>query len=59
VLVDRPLYAVVGGDGACCKTGGRGDRVRPLDRIALTAVDGAVTVASLTVYELKSAWQDR
>ncbi|MFO8013760.1 MAG: glycoside hydrolase family 32 protein [Phycisphaerae bacterium] len=57
VLVDRPMYEVVGGGGACYKTGGRRDAGKPLGTISLTAEGGSVTVESLKVYEMTSAWK--
>ncbi|MGM0486375.1 MAG: GH32 C-terminal domain-containing protein [Planctomycetota bacterium] len=57
VLVDRPLYELVGGGGACYKTSGRRDKGQPIDTISLTAKGGSVTVESLKVYEMTSAWK--
>jgi fructan beta-fructosidase len=57
VLVDRPMYEVVGGDGACFKTSPRRDMGKPLGTISLTAEGGALTVESLRAYEMKSAWK--
>ncbi|MEI7899293.1 MAG: glycoside hydrolase family 32 protein, partial [bacterium] len=57
VLVDRPMFEVVGGDGACYKTSGRGDMGKPLGKISLTAQGGALTVDSFTAHEMKSAWK--
>jgi fructan beta-fructosidase len=57
VLVDRPMYEVIGGEGACFKTSGRDDKGKPLGRITLTAEGGALTVESLTAHELRSAWR--
>jgi len=59
VLVDRPMYEVVGGGGACYKTSGRGDMGKPLGTISLTAEGGSLTVESIKTYEMKSAWKDR
>jgi len=59
VLVDRPMYEVVGGDGACFKTSGRRDMGKPLGTISLTAEGGSLTVESLVAHEMKSAWKDR
>ena len=57
VLIDRLMHEVVGGDGACFKTDGRRDMGKPLGKISLTAVGGDLTVESLKVYEMKSAWK--
>ena len=57
VLVDRPMFEVVGGDGACYKTGGRRDMGKPLGKISLTAQGGALTLESFTAYEIKSIWK--
>jgi len=56
VLVDRPMYELIGGGGACYKTSGRRDMGKPLGTISLRAEGGALTVESLTTYEMKSAW---
>jgi fructan beta-fructosidase len=57
VLVDRPMYEVCGGGGACYKTSGRRDQGKPLGTISLSAEGGSVTVESLEVYEMESAWK--
>jgi fructan beta-fructosidase len=57
VLVDRPMYEVVGGGGACFKTNGRRDAGNPLGKISLTAQGGSLTVESFTAHEMKSAWK--
>jgi len=59
VLVDRPMYELIGGGGACYKTSGRRDMGKPIGTISLTADGGDLTVESLTAYEMKSAWKDR
>ena len=59
VLVDRPMYEVIGGGGACFKTSNRGDKGKPVGAITLAAEGGSLTVASLKIYEMKSAWKDR
>ena len=40
VLVDRPMFEVVGGDGACYKTSGRADMGKPLGTIWLSTQAG-------------------
>ena len=57
VLVDRPMYELIGGGGACFKTSGRRDMGKPIGTISLTAEGGSVTVESLKVYEMKSTWK--
>ena len=57
VLVDRPMFEVVGGGGACYKTFSRKDMGKPIDTISLTAEGGSLTVESLEAYEMKSIWK--
>ena len=57
VLVDRPMYELVGGGGACYKTSARRDMGRPLGAISLAAEGGSLTVESLTAYEMASIWK--
>ena len=57
LLVDRPMYELVGGGGACYKTSGRKDMGKHLGTISLTAEDGSLTVESLKVFEMTSAWK--
>jgi hypothetical protein len=57
VLVDRPMYELVGGDGACYKTSARRDMGQPIDNISLTAEGGSLVVESLGVHEMKSIWK--
>jgi hypothetical protein len=59
VLVDRPMYEVIGGGGACFKTSGRRDMGKPLGAVSLTAEGGSLTLESFEAYEMKSAWTDR
>ncbi len=56
VLVDRPMYELIGGGGACFKTSGRRDMGKDLGTISLTAEGGAMTVESFKAYEMKSTW---
>ena len=56
VLVDRPMYELIGGGGACFKTSGRRDGGKPIGTISLAAEGGSLTVESIKVYEMKSAW---
>jgi len=57
VLVDRPMYELIGGGGACFKTAGRRDMGKPIGTVSLRAEGGSLTVESLKVYEMKSAWK--
>jgi hypothetical protein len=57
VLVDRPMYEVVGGGGACYKTSSRRDMGEPVGTISLTAEGGSLTVDSLKAYEMNSIWK--
>ena len=57
VLVDRPMYELIGGGGACFKTSGRHDMGKAIGTISLTAEGGSLTVESLKAYEMKSAWK--
>ena len=56
VLVDRPMYELIGGGGACYKTSGRSDMGKPLGTISLSTQGGSLTVESLKAYEMTSAW---
>jgi len=57
VLVDRPLYEVFGGNGACHNTAARTDMGQAIGTVSLTAEGGSLTVESLTVYEMRSIWK--
>ena len=57
VLVDRPMYELIGGGGACYKTSGRRDMGQPIGRISLTAEGGSLTIKSIEVFEMTSAWK--
>jgi fructan beta-fructosidase len=57
ILIDRPMYELIGGGGACYKTAARRDMGKSIDTITLVAEGGAVTIESLVVHELKSAWK--
>lgn len=56
VLVDRPMYELIGGGGACYKTSARRDMGRPLGEISVAATGGSLTVESLKAYEMRSIW---
>ena len=57
IIVDRPMYEIVGGAGSCYKTWPRADKGRPLGTISLTAEDGSLAVGSLVAHEMKSIWR--
>ncbi len=57
VLVDRPMYELIGGGGACYKTSGRRDKGKPVGNISLTAEGGSLTVESIEVFGMASAWK--
>jgi fructan beta-fructosidase len=59
VLVDRPMYEVVGGGGACFKTSARRDMGKLVGTVSLTAEGGSLTVESLVVHAMRSAWKGR
>ena len=57
VLVDRPMFEVVGGGGACYKTSARRDMGQPIGRISLSAVEGDVKIESMKIYSMRSIWK--
>lgn len=57
VLMDRPMYELVGGGGACYKTSNRSDKGEPIDTVSLTAKDGSLVVESFKVYQMRSIWK--
>ncbi len=57
VLVDRPMYEVVGDEGACFKTSSRRDMGRPIDTISLTSEGGTLLVESMKVHRMTSIWK--
>ena len=56
VVVDRPLYEVVGGGGAVYETARRGDAGKSIESVWLSAVGGPAGAASVTVYPMRSIW---
>jgi fructan beta-fructosidase len=56
VLIDRPMYELIGGGGACYKTSGRSDMGEDLGTISLTAEGGTLTLESLRIHEMSSIW---
>jgi len=57
VLVDRPMFEVVGGGGACFKTNGRRDGGKPLGKISLAAQGGSLNIESFAAHAMSSAWK--
>jgi len=57
VIVDRPMFEVIGGDGNVYKTARRADGGKAVDAIELTAVGGEAKVESVTVYPMRSIWR--
>ncbi|MBN2473637.1 MAG: glycoside hydrolase family 32 protein [Pirellulales bacterium] len=57
VLVDRPMYELIGGGGAVYKTSARRDMGRPIGKISLTTEGGSSTVESFKAYAMTSAWK--
>ena len=57
ILVDRPMYELIGGRGACYQTSARQDMGQPIGDISLTAEGGSLTIEALQAYEMASAWR--
>jgi fructan beta-fructosidase len=56
VVVDRPMYEVVGNGGAVYKTAARKDGGKPVGAVTVSAAGGTATVKALTVYPMRSIW---
>ena len=56
VLVDRPMFELIGGGGACYKTSARKDMGQPLGEVSLTAEGGSLTIERLEAHRMKSIW---
>jgi fructan beta-fructosidase len=56
VVVDRPMYEVVGESGTVYETARRADGGRPIGAVRLAAVGGTGGTSSVTVYPLQSIW---
>lgn len=56
VVVDRPLYEVIGNGGAVYKTAARKDGGKEIKAVEFTAVGGTATVKGVTAYPMKSIW---
>ena len=57
LLVDRPMNELIGGNGACYRTSGGGSEGKPIGTVTVTAEGGTMTIESLGIYELQSAWK--
>lgn len=57
VVVDRPLYEVVGGGGVVYKTSRRSDAGQRVESVRLSAVGGPAGAASVTAYPMRSIWR--
>lgn len=56
VVVDRPMYEVIGNNGAVYKTAPRKDGGKEIDKVEFTTTGGTATVKAVTVYPMKSIW---
>jgi fructan beta-fructosidase len=59
VVVDRPLYEVIGNGGAVYKTAARKDGGKEFKAVEFTAVGGSASVTTLDVYPMKSVWSKK
>ena len=57
VVVDRPMYEIVGGNGDVYKTAPRKDGGKAIDAIQLSAVGGEAKIETLKVYPMQSIWK--
>ena len=58
ILVDRPMYEVVVGDGARYQTDlRRRDGGKPLGTISVTAEGGEATIKSMEIHQMQSIWK--
>ena len=57
VLVDRPMFEVVGGEGSCYLTSPRKDGGEPIKAISIETAEGSAEVESLEIYKMKSIWK--
>jgi len=57
VLIDRPMYEVIGSDGARYQTDLRRDGGKPIGAISVTAEGGDATIESLEIHEMQSIWK--
>jgi hypothetical protein len=54
VVIDRPMYEVVGGDGDTYKTAPRSDGGKLINAIQLSAIGGEANIHKLIVYPMQS-----
>lgn len=59
VVIDRPQYEVVGGEGEVYQTAARRDGGKPIPSIQLTAEGGPAEIKELKVYPMESIWRNR
>jgi len=57
LLVDRPMYELIGGGGVCYKTHGRRDMGESLEQISLSAQGGSLTIESMKIHTMASIWK--
>ncbi len=57
VVIDRPMYEVVGGNGNVYKTASRKDGGKAIDAIQLSATGGEARIETLKVYPMQSIWK--
>jgi fructan beta-fructosidase len=57
VVIDRPLYEVIGGDGAVYKTAARKDGGKEVKAVEFAAVGGTATIKGVTAYPMTSIWK--
>lgn len=57
VVVDRPMYEIVGGNGDVYKTSPRKGAGKAIEGIVLSAVGGDAKIETLRVYPMQSIWR--
>jgi fructan beta-fructosidase len=57
IIVDRPLYEVVGGAGLVYKTAARKDAGNEIENVTLSSTGGTAKVSSVTVHLMRSIWK--
>ncbi len=57
VVVDRPMFETIGGEGIIYKTAPRKDGGKSLENITVISTGGNATVKSIKVYPLESIWK--
>ena len=56
VVVDRPMYEIVGGNGDVYKTAPRPDAGKNIESVGLLAVGGEAKIKTLKVYAMQRIW---